>query len=79
MDVLGSVPGLYDLSNQRRFNIYWGAFTDGKGGHISPFIKEVKTVPAFYFLLVFFFNGDQGGFGLVCFEEEYSICGIFLG
>lgn len=71
-----------DLSNQRRFNIYWGSFTGGRGGHISPFIKVMKNTP--YILLssdIFFFNfnGDQGAFGLVCSEKEYSTCGIFLG
>lgn len=43
-----------DLSNQRRFNIYWGFFTGGKGGHISPFIEVMETAPAFSFLVVFF-------------------------
>lgn len=45
-----------DLSNQRRFNIYWGSFNDGKGGHISPFIRVMETVPTFSFLVVFFLN-----------------------
>lgn len=30
-------------------------------------------------IFFFNFNGDQGAFGLVCSEKEYSICGIFLG
>lgn len=43
-----------DLGNQKRFNICGGSFTGGKGGHISSFIKVMKTVPTFSFLVLTF-------------------------
>lgn len=65
-----------DLGNQRRFNICWGSFTGGKGGGISSFMTVMKTVSTFSFSCgnFFCFNSDQGSFGLLCFEKEYSIC-----
>lgn len=39
-----------DMRNQRRFSIFWGSFTDGKGSLISPFIKVMEKVPTFSIL-----------------------------